>query len=144
MKKIFLIVVLCFGVFSLTQAQPNTNQGAVKTASSKSSDPELVNAEHQAQQLKKTLTLSDSQTAQVKVIYKNYMDKRKELTSTAKKSGKKVDPKQMAELKTQQNNEIEALLSADQKAKFESSLNPKSGKTKPQTTSKKADTKGEK
>jgi len=126
MKKIFMMIVLCFGVFSLAQAQTNTNQTPVKTGSNKNATVSEKSIDPQVQNLKTKLALSDAQTSQVSAIYKKYGEKQKALRNEAKKAGKTVDPKQLSAMRTQRNKEVEALLSADQKTKFENSLKAKS------------------
>jgi len=124
MKKLGLIVVLFLGIFSLAQAQRDTTMRPSKTGMNH--PPRMDPSERIAQEtnhLKETLSLTDDQTTKVKDIYTKYMEQRREAFEKARESGEQMDRdemrKQMTETMTQENNEIKAVLTDDQKVKFD-------------------------
>lgn len=123
MNKFFLITVLFLGVFSLAQAQRGTGQRPSQAGGGRPQMDPAERVERQTQQLKESLSLTDEQTAKVKAIYTKYGEKQREAFQKAREAGEEVDREKMREqmqaTRTQQDNEIKALLTAEQKTKFE-------------------------
>lgn len=124
MKKILLITVLFLSVFTLAQAQRNTGQRPSKGGEGGGPgrmDP-AERVERQTQRLNEALTLSADQMAKVKAIYtKNAEENRKAFEKA--RAGEQVDREKMHEQMkaslTKQDSEIKALLTPEQKIKFE-------------------------
>lgn len=124
MKKILLITVLFLSVFTLAQAQRNTGQRPSKGG--EGGGPGRMNpaerVERQTQRLNEALTLSADQMAKVKAIYtKNAEENRKAFEKA--RAGEQADREKMHEQMkaslTKQDSEIKALLTPEQKLKFE-------------------------
>lgn len=125
MKKILLMTVLFLGVFSLAQAQRNTGQRPSKDGAGGGPgrmDP-AERVERQTQRLNEALTLSADQIAKVKAIYTKNAEEQRKAFEKARAAGEQVDREKMREQMrtsmTKQDNEIKALLTAEQKEKFE-------------------------
>ncbi|MCW0484148.1 Spy/CpxP family protein refolding chaperone [Gaoshiqia sediminis] len=123
MKKFFLITVLFLGVFSLAQAQRGTGQRPSQAGGGRPQMDPAERVERQTQRLKEALTLTDEQTVKVKEIYTKYGEKQREAFQKARESGQEMDREKMREQMqanmVQQDNEVKALLTAEQKTKFE-------------------------
>ncbi len=130
MKKFFLITVLFLSIFSLAQAQRNTGQRPSRSGSSDSNgrpammDPaERIN--RQTDRLKESLSLSADQVAKVKAIYTKNEEARRQAFEKARSasSNAEVDRDKMREqmraAMTKQDEEIKAVLTAEQKVKYE-------------------------
>lgn len=128
MKKLLLLSILLLGVFSLSQAQRNT--GERPSQSKGESRPERISPEErierEVKQLKDTLALTDEQAVKVKEIYSKNEEKRRAAFEKARESGEEPDReamrKEMMAAMEAQNTEIKAVLTNEQKVKFESYL----------------------
>jgi len=125
MKKILLITVLFLSVFSFAQAQRNTGQRPSKGGEGGGPgrmDP-AERVERQTQRLNEALTLSADQITKVKAVYTKNAEEQKKAFEKARSAGEKVDREKMHEQMkasmTKQDNEIKALLTPEQKVKFE-------------------------
>ena len=123
MKKFLFIFVLFLGVFSLAQAQRDTSQRPSSTGDRPQRMDPAERVERQTQHLKETLSLTDEQTAKVKGIYTKNMEKQRQAFEKARESGKEVDREEMrTQMMTsmkQQDTEVKALLTDEQKVKYE-------------------------
>jgi Spy/CpxP family protein refolding chaperone len=125
MKRIFLITILFLSVFSLAQAQRDTGQrpsrGGGGNGQGRMDPAERV--ERQTQRLTEALSLNADQIAKVKAIYTKNAENQRKAVEEARASGQQPDREKMREQMrasmTKQDNEIKALLTAEQKVKFE-------------------------
>lgn len=126
MKKVLLIVVLFLGVFSFAQAQRGTGQRPSQTAGARAQMSPAERIENQVKQMKERLVLTDDQTVKVKDILTKYSENQRAAFKKAKESGQEVDREKMREemkaTMEKQNGEIKALLTAEQKAKYEAMM----------------------
>ena len=124
MKRILLITVLFLSVFSLAQAQRNTGQRPSKSGEGGPGrmDP-AERIERQTQRLTEALTLNADQITKVKAIYTKNAEEQHKAFEKARSSGEGFDREKMREQMktsmTKQDNEIKALLTPEQKVKFE-------------------------
>lgn len=126
MKKLFLITILFLGVFSLAQAQRGTGERPSQAGGERQRMDPAERVERQTQRLKETLSLTDEQTVKVKAIFTKYSEKQREAFDKARASGEEFDPEkmrsQMQATMASQDNEIKALLTAEQKVKYEAHI----------------------
>jgi len=128
MKRILLITVLFLSVFSLAQAQRNTGQRPSKAGGGNGPgmmDP-AERVERQTQRLSEALSLDADQIAKVKAIYTKNGEEQRKAFEKAKAEGQEFDREKMREQMkasmAKQDNEIKALLTPEQKVKFEQYL----------------------
>lgn len=126
MKKVLLIAILFLGVFSFAQAQRGSGQRPSQTAGARAQMSPAERIENQVKQMKERLVLTDDQTVKVKGILTKYSEKQQAAFKKAKESGQEVDREKMREemkaTMEKQNSEIKALLTAEQKAKYEAMM----------------------
>lgn len=125
MKKVFLMTILFLSVFSLAQAQRNTGQRPSKSGNKGEHmgmmSPE-ERAERQTQRLTEALSLNPEQIAKVKAIYVKNADENRKAFEKARAAGQEEREKMQGQMKAsmaKQDNEIKALLTPEQKEKFE-------------------------
>lgn len=125
MKKILLIGILMLGIFSLAEAQRNTGQRPSKSGDHQQrgmQDP-AQRIENQTKRLTDALSLNAEQITKVKAILTKNAEKRQKAFEKMKASGAEPDRDKMREnmkaSAAQQDNEIKALLTAEQKVKYE-------------------------
>lgn len=123
MKKMFLITVLFLSVFSLAQAQRNTGQRPSRSGGGQPRMNPSEWIERRTQRLAETLSLSEDQIAKVKAIYTKDSEEQRKAMEKARADGQEFDREKMREQmtasRTKQDNEIRALLTDEQKVKFE-------------------------
>lgn len=123
MKRMFLITVLFLSVFSLAQAQRNTGQRPSRSGSGQPRMNPSEWIERRTQRLAETLSLNEDQIAKVKAIYTKDAEEQRKAFEKAKAEGQEPDREKMREQmiasRTRQDNEIKALLTDEQKVKFE-------------------------
>jgi Spy/CpxP family protein refolding chaperone len=135
MKRILLITVLFLSVFSLAQAQRNTGERPSKSddGGHRMMDP-AERIERQTQRLTEALSLNEDQVTKVKGIYTKYAEKHRKAFEEARASGEEIDRDKMHETMkasmTKQDNEIKALLTDEQKVKFEKYIEEREEKMK--------------
>ncbi|MEL7587720.1 MAG: hypothetical protein AAGU19_13475 [Prolixibacteraceae bacterium] len=125
MKRILLIGILVLSIFSLAQAQRNTGQRPSKSGDQQQRgmmDP-VQRVERQTERLTEALSLNADQVTKVKAILTKNAEKRQKDFEKMRASGAEPDRDKMREnmkaANTQQDNEIKALLTAEQKVKYE-------------------------
>lgn len=126
MKKVFLMTILFLSVFSLAQAQRNTGQRPSKSGNKGEHmgmmSPE-ERAERQTQRLTEALSLNPEQVAKVKAIVVKNGEENRKAFEKAREAGQEMEREKMrGQMKAsmeKQDNEIKALLTPEQKVKFE-------------------------
>lgn len=136
MKRILLIAVLLLTVFSLAQAQRNTGQRPSKSENGQQprmTDP-AERIERQTQRLSEALSLNEDQITKVKEIYTKNAETHRKAFEEARASGEEIDREKMHEQMkasmAKQDNEIKALLTDEQKVKFEKFIKEREEKMK--------------
>ncbi|WP_372776358.1 hypothetical protein [Mangrovibacterium sp.] len=135
MKKLVLILALFVGIITVAEAQRNTSSrpSQTNTEGRQRMDPN-ERIDQQVAQMQKKLALTEEQTTKVKALLKANMEKNREAFQNARESGQEVDREKMrAQMKAQtekQDNEIKALLTADQKVKYDAMLKERQEKMK--------------
>ncbi len=134
MKKLFLITVLFLGILSFAQAQRGSGQRPSQAGGGRPQMDPAERVERQTQRLKEVLSLTDEQTLKVKDIYKKYSEKHREAFQKARESGEEFDREKMREqmqaTMAQQDNEVRALLTEEQKVKFEAFIKERAERMK--------------
>lgn len=125
MKKILLIGILVLSIFSLAQAQRNTGQRPSKSGDQQPRgmmDP-AQRVERQTERLTEALSLDAEQVTKVKAILTKNSEKRQKAFEEMRASGDEPDRDKMRESmkasNLQEDKEIKALLTAEQKVKYE-------------------------
>ncbi|MGE4586854.1 MAG: Spy/CpxP family protein refolding chaperone [Mangrovibacterium sp.] len=123
MKRVLLIAVLFLGVISLTQAQRGSGQRPSRSGEGQPHMDPAERVERQTQRLKESLNLTDEQTVKVREIYTGNEEKRRMEFEKARASGEQPDREKMHEQMmasmAAQDKEIMALLTPEQKARYE-------------------------
>jgi Spy/CpxP family protein refolding chaperone len=132
MKKLLVIAVLFLGLISVAEAQRGSGERPSKTENGQR--PGRMNPEErinkQTAELKEKLALSEEQTAKVKAVLTKSMEeqraefeKRREEMEKAREEGQQMDREKMhAEMLARmekQDKQIEALLTPEQKTKYQ-------------------------
>ena len=130
MKRFLLMTFIFTCAFSLTQAQRGTGERPSQGGGGQGQrfDPAQM-IERRVQELKDSISLTDAQAVKVKEIYTKSSEKQRETFTKmreAREAGTEIDReemrKQMEASRTQESNEIKALLTAPQKVKYEKYL----------------------
>lgn len=143
MKKLFLIAVLFLGLITVAEAQRGSGERPSKTENGQR--PQRMNPEervaNQTNRLKEQLKLTDEQTTKVKALLTENMEKqraefekRREEMQKAREEGQQMDRDKMrAEMQTRmeaQDKQIEALLTPEQKTKYQEIVKERSERMK--------------
>ena len=101
-----LVVALCAGVASVSNAQAPDQQGEGRGRA-------------MGGRILEGITLTDAQKAQQKVIREKYAPQMMQLRKTAETTGTPVDEAKMAEIRGAQIAELRAILTAEQQVIFD-------------------------
>jgi Spy/CpxP family protein refolding chaperone len=113
-----LAVALCAGMTSVAAAQAQPEPG-------KQGQGEMRRGGGMGGMLLKDITLTDAQKAQIKTIREKYMPQQMALRKAVQATGAPADDAtraRMKDLRTQQANEIRAILTTDQQTTFDHNL----------------------
>ncbi|MDD4192008.1 MAG: hypothetical protein PHI28_11795 [Mangrovibacterium sp.] len=126
MKKMFLMTVLFLSVFSLAQAQRNTGQRPSRSGNGQPRMNPSEWIERRTQRLADALSLNEDQVTKVKAVYTKNSEGQRKAMEKARAEGQEYGREKMREQmqasRIRQDNEIRALLTDEQKVKFEQYL----------------------